>query len=141
MVPAAFNTLLGLSGAALNNALDQVSGQPAAGMTAGATQTTNSFLGLVLNPFAGAPGGNGGAIGYAREFGAGVSPEAAAAYAAVTPKDLRPDTYSFDRTLEHLGAGLWRLQKHKSDTATGTPTPRQRPMASSPVSIIASMPA
>src|SRR6185312_16154555 len=57
VVPAAFNTLLGLSGPALNSALDQVSGQPAVGMTTGVAQTSNSFLGLVLNPFAGAPGG------------------------------------------------------------------------------------
>ena len=119
VVPAAFNTLLGLSGAALNNALDQVSGQPAAGMTAGTTQTTNSFLGLVLNPFAGAPGGNGGAIGYAREFGAGtVSPEAAAAYAAVTPKDRRRDT--FDRRWSMWAQGYGGYNKTSSDAAAGT---------------------
>ena len=93
-VPAAFSTLLGLSGAPLNNALDQVSGQNTAGITQTSTQQTTSFLSLVLNPFAGAPGGNGGAIGYAREFGAGtLSPEIAAAYAAVTPKDQRPATF------------------------------------------------
>jgi uncharacterized protein with beta-barrel porin domain len=56
----------------------------------------NSFLSLLLNPYGGAPGGNPGAFSYAREFGPGetqISPAAAAAYAAVTPKDKRPESF------------------------------------------------
>jgi outer membrane autotransporter protein len=121
VVPAAFNTLLGLSGPALNNALNQVSGEPATGMTTGAAQTTNSFLGLVLNPFAGAPNGNGGAIGYAREFGAGsVSPKAAAAYAAVTPKDLKPGADTFEHRWSVWAQGYGGYNSTKGDTTLGT---------------------
>jgi autotransporter-associated beta strand protein len=120
-IPAGFNTLLGLSGTALNNALDQVSGQPAAGATSGVTQTTDSFLGFVLNPFAGAPGGNGGAIGYAREFGAGaVSPDAAEAYAAVTPKDLKPDADTFARRWSVWAQGYGGYNSTKGDATAGT---------------------
>jgi uncharacterized protein with beta-barrel porin domain len=44
--------LLGLTGNALTNALDQVSGQPATGAAQAGTQAMNAFLGLTLNPFA-----------------------------------------------------------------------------------------
>jgi uncharacterized protein with beta-barrel porin domain len=119
-VPAGFNALLGLSGPALNSALDQASGQPAAGTAAGVAQTSNSFLGLVLNPFAGAPGGNGGALGYAREFGAGaVSPQAAAAYAAVTPADLKADADTFARRWSVWAQGYGGYTSTKGDTALG----------------------
>lgn len=91
-----FSTLIGLSGDDLNNALTQVSGETPNGGTLGVLQMTNSFLTLMLNPFAGAPGGNPGGLGFARSFGAadGLSPEAAAAYAAVTPRDARADPYA-----------------------------------------------
>ena len=62
----------------------------------------NSFLSLLLNPFGGAPAGNPGTLNYAREFGpAGgqISSQAAAAYAAVTPKDARI----------HSAAGPWSV--------------------------------
>lgn len=119
VVPAAFNTLLGLSGPALSNALDQVSGQSVGGFTQAATQLTMSFLSLLLNPFAGAPGGNGGVIGYAREFGAGpVSPEVAAAYAAVTPRDLRPGT--FDRHWSIWAQGYGGYNKTSGNVIAGT---------------------
>jgi outer membrane autotransporter protein len=87
-----FSTLLGLSGAQLGNALDQVSGEASGGVAQAGMQMTTAFLTLMLNPFGGAPGGNPGALGFARGFGAGeqaLSPEAALAYAAVTPKDKR----------------------------------------------------
>ena len=119
VVPAGFNTLLGLSGAPLNNALDQVSGQNSAGIAQASTQQTTSFLSLVLNPFAGAPGGNGGAIGYAREFGAGtVSPEVAAAYAAVTPRDQRPATFEHRWSVWAQGYGGYN--KTSGNATAGT---------------------
>jgi T5SS/PEP-CTERM-associated repeat protein len=95
-IPDAFFDVFALSGSNLVNALSQLSGEPAAGATQSNTQLMNSFLSLLLNPFGGAPNGNPGAFSYAREFGAGekVSPAAAAAYAAVTPKDKRPDSFA-----------------------------------------------
>jgi uncharacterized protein with beta-barrel porin domain len=116
-LPAGFSALFDAIANGNTGALDQVSGQPATGMTSGATHTTNSFLGLVLNPFAGAPGGNGGAIGYARGAGQ-VSPEAAAAYAAVTPKDARPDT--FDRRWSIWAQGYGGYNTTHGDTTAGT---------------------
>jgi outer membrane autotransporter protein len=87
--PAAFDALLNMTGAQLTNALNQVSGQPATGGATSGTQMTTSFLTLLLNPNGGAVGGStfGGARSFASE--PAVSPDAAAAYAAVTPKDKR----------------------------------------------------
>ncbi len=92
-IPDAFFNVFALSGDSLVNALSQLSGETAAGAQQSNIQLMNSFLSLMLNPFGGAPSGNPGAIGFAREFGPGdkISPEAAAAYAAVTPKDKRAD--------------------------------------------------
>lgn len=87
-----FNTLLGYTGSQLGTALDQISGQPATGGATSGLQMTTSFMSLLLNPFGAAPDGNSGTLGFARGFGAGVqdlSPQAAAAYAALTPADRR----------------------------------------------------
>src|SRR6185312_6528486 len=92
-IPDAFFNVFALSGDSLINALSQLSGEPAAGAQQSNIQLMNSFLSLLLNPFGGAPAGNPGTLNYAREFGpaASVSPQAAAAYAAVTPNDRRTD--------------------------------------------------
>lgn len=92
-IPDPFFAVFALTGNNLVNALNQLSGEPATGATQSNIQIMNAFLSLVLNPFGGAPGGNPGTLNYAREFGAAgnVPPEAAAAYAAVTPKDRRAD--------------------------------------------------
>jgi outer membrane autotransporter protein len=92
--PAGFDTLLNMSGSQLTRALNQVSGQPANGAASSGTQMTTSFLGLLLNPNSGAVGGNtfGGARSFAPE--ARLTPEAAAAYAAVTPKDSRTAVFA-----------------------------------------------
>jgi len=96
-IPDPFFNVFALTGANLIDALSQLSGEPAAGATQSNIQLMNSFLSLLLNPYGGAPSSNPGAIGFARDFGAGakqISPEAAAAYAAVTPKDKRPDSFA-----------------------------------------------
>jgi autotransporter-associated beta strand protein len=87
--PAAFDVLLNMSGSQLTNALNQVSGQPSTGAATSATQMTTSFMTLLLNPNGGAVGGTtfGGARSFASE--PALSPEAAEAYAAVTPKDKK----------------------------------------------------
>ena len=95
-IPDAFFNVFALSGDSLVNALSQLSGESAAGAQQSNIQLMNSFLSLMLDPFSGAPSGNPGAIGFAREFGAGdkITPEATAAYAAVTPKDRRGDSFA-----------------------------------------------
>ena len=118
--PGSFDALLNLSGPNLTNALNQISGPAVTGGTQGATQLTNSFLSLLLNPFGiSGGGGGGGAIGYARGFGASADlpPEVAAAYAAVTPLDVAG---SPDRRW-----GVWSqvyggANKTNGDAITGT---------------------
>jgi autotransporter-associated beta strand protein len=84
---ASFDGLLGMSGARLNQAFDQLSGQPATGAAISGTQMTTSFLRLLLDPDGGAVGSD--KFGGARSFASqpALSPEVAAAYAAVTPRD------------------------------------------------------
>lgn len=94
--PDPFFDLFALTASNLVHALSQLSGETAAGGAQAGTQLMNSFLSLLLNPFGGAPGGNPGTLGFARDFGAGgkaISPEAAQAYAVVTPKDKRVDPF------------------------------------------------
>ena len=58
-LPPGYATLYGLTGSALANALSQLSGEAgASGGQQGATQLTNSFLSLMLNPFTAGRGGD-----------------------------------------------------------------------------------
>lgn len=118
-----FVTLFGLTGPALNNGLAQISGEAGTrgGLQAG-TQMMGSFLTLALNPFGGSPGGNPGSIGIGRGFAAEqeLSPEAAQAYAAVTPKDGRAQSSAVDRRWGFWGQAYGGLNKTGGDTSTGT---------------------
>ena len=112
-----FVTLFGLTGTQLSNALSQLTGESTGGIVLASNTFTNSFLSLILNPFAGAQFGSGGAaIGYARA--PSVSREQAAAYAAVTPKDLRPDT--FDRRWSVWAQGYGGYNRTDGNTTTGS---------------------
>jgi outer membrane autotransporter protein len=55
-IPAGFLTLAGLSGGALQSALDQLSGEPRASFTTAGLQAGNSFLNLLLSPIVQSPG-------------------------------------------------------------------------------------
>ncbi len=87
--PAGFSALYGFTGTNLGNALNQVSGEAASGAPSAAFQSMNQFLATLGNQFGGAADGAAAASGPARGFAAAaeLSPEAATAYAAVTPKD------------------------------------------------------
>jgi T5SS/PEP-CTERM-associated repeat protein len=101
-IPDPFFNVFALSGDNLVNALSQLSGEAAAGANQSSIQLMNAFLSMLLNPYSGAPNDNPGAIGFAREIGGAggtTSADAAAAYAAVTPKDKRVDPI----------AGRWRV--------------------------------
>lgn len=118
---SAFAAVLGYSGTQLTNALNQLSGQGATGGATGGVQMMNSFLSLLLNPFGGAPGGNQGALGFARDLGAGektVTAEAAQAYAAVTPKDKRVD--NFGTRWGVWGQGYGGYNRTSGDPTTGS---------------------
>ena len=124
-VPAGFNTLLNLTGSALTGALDQISGQSSGGIAQAGTQMMTSFLTLLLNPFGGTAannaGGGSGAIGFAREFGAGerLSPEAAAAYAAIMPRDQQVAA-NFSQRWSFWGGGFGGSSKFGGNSTTGT---------------------
>ena len=64
-----FNTLLGLTGAALGNALNQVNGQSSSANTQSAFDASNSFMGAMFDPFN--PNRLGSAGGGASEFRGG----------------------------------------------------------------------
>jgi outer membrane autotransporter protein len=120
-LPSGFTALFDAVADGNTAVLNQITGEAATGITTGAMQLTNSFLGLMLNPFAGAPDGNVGALGYAREFGGGsISPQAAAAYAAVTPKDLKPDADTFAHRWSVWAQGYGGTNSTKGDATSGT---------------------
>lgn len=103
-LPPGFVTLYGLTGAALANGLDQVSGEVATGAATAGFQSMNQFLGAMTNPFGASPGGGAAGTGTARGFApeASVTPRAASAYAAVTPRDARDARPAFGSRW-----GLW----------------------------------
>ena len=120
----AFNALFGLTGSALTNALTQVSGEAGSGGgRQGATHMMGSFLTLALNPFGGSSGGNIGGVGGGRGFGFAAEqelpPEAAQAYAAVTPKDHRAAS-TLDRRWGVWGQVYGGYNTTSGDTSTGT---------------------
>lgn len=133
-IPDPFFNVFALTGDSLVNALSQLSGEPATGAAQSNTQLMNSFLSLVLNPFGGAPVGNPGTLNYAREFGPTVgqiSPQAAAAYAAVTPNDRRSNPFAahwgiwgqayggYNKTDGNATAGSHDTTAHTYGLATG----------------------
>ena len=97
-LPPDFVTLFGLTGAALGNGLDQVTGETATGAPTAGFQSMGQFLSLTIDPFGSAPGGNATPSGNARGFAPEpeLSPEAVSAYAAVMPKD-KSAARAFDR--------------------------------------------
>src|SRR6185437_14291710 len=88
------------------------------GLNGNQTNVANGINNAVL--FGGAPGDNPGALGYARAFAddAAVPPQAAAAYAAVTPKDRRAN--NFEQRWGVWGASYGGYNKTGGDAAAGT---------------------
>jgi T5SS/PEP-CTERM-associated repeat protein len=119
-IPDPFFNVFALSGGSLVKALSQLSGEPAAGAEQSNIQLMNSFMALLLNPFSGALNDNPGAIGPARAFGPGeqISPEAAAAYAAVTPKDKRVAPFAARWTV--WGQAYGGYNTTNGDTSSGS---------------------
>ena len=114
-VPAGFNALLNLSGSQLTSALNQISGEAAGGIVLSGNQLTSEFLTLMLGSPGSAPAG--GVLGFARAAPP-LKPEAALAYAAVTPKDKRPAT--FDSRWGLWAAGFGGYNKTDGDAVIGS---------------------
>ena len=86
-LPQGFGTVFWLTGASLQNALTQLSGEAGASVSSSTFVAWQQFFNLVFDPFAENRGGFGGAIPYASQ--AQQSSEGArSAYAAVTPKGM-----------------------------------------------------
>jgi uncharacterized protein with beta-barrel porin domain len=125
----AFGTLLGLTGTQLTNGLSQASGVSTGGVSQGATQMMTSFLTTVLSPASGGGPNSGapGAIGFAREIGVAdwaLSPVAAQAYAAVTPRDrqrTRPEPVpAYAPGITMWGQAYGGYNKIDGDAGAGT---------------------
>ncbi len=88
-MPADFVSLFGLTGANLANALSQVSGENANGLSLAAFQAMAQFLGVMIDPLVENRGGN---VGGPLAFGpaADLPLEVAAAYAALMPVKAPP---------------------------------------------------
>ncbi len=119
---AGFSTLYGLTGAALANAMQQLSGETnAGGGVQGSTQLTNSFLSLLLNGFVGnraTGGGFGPAIGYAQE--PRLSAEASNAYAALNRASGAPAQDSFNSRWNAWGSVYGGQANASGNTGTGS---------------------
>jgi outer membrane autotransporter protein len=92
-LPSAFLPNFGLTGSAQAKALSQTTGETSGSAAGAGFIATNVFLGQMLNPFGGGPTGNVAEAGAARGFAAErqIAPEAAAAYAALAPNDVKPN--------------------------------------------------
>jgi uncharacterized protein with beta-barrel porin domain len=85
MLPPSFVTVFGLSGAPLANTLSQLTGEVGAAAPQSALQSTQSFLGLMLDPFVAGRSGGGGPIGFAADPADAMPDEIALAYARAMP--------------------------------------------------------
>ena len=87
-LPPAFNTLFGLSGSSLGNALTQISGETATGSQQTTFNAMGQFMGMMTDPFMGRGGsinGSSAALGFAEEAsGYAASGKSADAFAMFT---------------------------------------------------------
>jgi outer membrane autotransporter protein len=114
-----FTNLFGLTGGALETALDQLDGEAATGAERAAFQLTNEFLTLMLDPFVtgrngGFGGGGGGAIGFAPEQPDNLPPDVALAYASIRPK-APPPSPTFDQRWTAWGGAYGGSNNAKGD--------------------------
>jgi uncharacterized protein with beta-barrel porin domain len=122
-LPAGFSPLFGLSGAALGNALAQVSGEPATDAGKGANQLMNDFLDLMLDPTAGGGGGvnGGGAAGFAPEQDESLPADVALTYAkALKAPAAQNLPSSFDQRWAAWGSAYGGTSFTDGDAALGT---------------------
>ncbi|MBR0713791.1 autotransporter domain-containing protein [Bradyrhizobium liaoningense] len=86
--PAAFNALLGASGASLNNALTQASGEHATGVQQTSFDAMSNFVATLLDPFGhlGNAGAGGGVLSYADAGSTGRQGTARDAFASIQHK-------------------------------------------------------
>jgi uncharacterized protein with beta-barrel porin domain len=125
-LPPALQTLFGLTGANLSNALMQIDGEAATGAERGAFDLMNQFLGLMLDPFVngrgnapGTGGPSGGASGFAPEQQASLPPDVALAYAQVFKA---PPKANFDERWSAWGTAYGGSNTAQGNAAVGSST-------------------
>jgi outer membrane autotransporter protein len=121
-LPPAFAAVGALSTAALPGGLSQLTGETATGAQQAGFQSMSSFLALMLNPVLDGRGGLAGAFapGLAYASTPTLSPEAAAAYAAVNPKSGMSAQASAVRPTPFGGRyGVWGGGYGGQNTANG----------------------
>ncbi len=122
-LPPGFGTVFGLSGAALANALTQLSGEAATGTQQVSTQMMTEFLDLMLDPFVagrdtgGGSGGAGTANGFAPERQAGLPPNIALAYNSVMPA---PQSAAFAQRWSAWASGFGGSSSTNGDAVVGS---------------------
>ncbi|HMJ42010.1 MAG TPA: autotransporter domain-containing protein [Pseudolabrys sp.] len=127
-LPQGFATLLNLSGALLNSALDQVSGEAGAGSTQASFDVSNQFMNLLFDPATHGGTGEGGVssftpepLGYAAKNKRDA--KAADAYASMTPRDRRE---AFAARWSVWAAGYAGASKTSGDTGAGSHSTNNR---------------
>jgi hypothetical protein len=117
-LPAGFSVLSALTPQQLGSALTQLSGEASTGAQTGAFQIMNSFLSLMLNPFADNRGGGfGPALGFAPDGEQQFAPEIANAYASVLKAPPSQATYS---PKYNVWGAAFGGTNHTSGDSTGT---------------------
>lgn len=116
-----FLNVFGLTGASLQNALTQLSGEDATGSQKGAFQFMSEYLGLMLDPFVAGRGGSaaGGATPFAPEQQASFPPDIALAYDAILKA---PPKQSFEQRWTAWSAGFGGYNKTNGDPTVGSNT-------------------
>ena len=129
-----FLTIFGLTGGNLAAALSQLSGEATTAGEQAAFQMMTNFLGLTIDPGAGAGGGGGtagGATGFAPEEEASLPPDIALAYASIlkAPVPSQPSPASgggsgwgFDQRWSAWGSSFGGYNKTNGDPSAGTNT-------------------
>lgn len=120
-LPPGFDDLFNLSGNALTNGLTQAAGLPGASTSQAGITSTNTFINTIFNTaFGSAIGGDEGApLGYASQKKLS---RAAAAYAAVTPRDRVPLTARWN--MWATGYGGYSQVDGSASAGTATTTGR-----------------
>jgi uncharacterized protein with beta-barrel porin domain len=116
-----FLNVFGLTGASLQNALTQLSGEDATGSQKGAFQFMSEYLSLMLDPFVAGRGGSaaGGATPFAPEQQASFPPDIALAYDAILKA---PPKQSFEQRWTAWSAGFGGYNKTNGDPTVGSNT-------------------
>ena len=116
-----FLNVFGLTGASLQNALTQLSGEDATGSQKGAFQFMSEYLNLMLDPFVAGRGGSaaGGATPFAPEQQASFPPDIALAYDAILKA---PPKQTFEQRWTAWGAGFGGYNKTNGDPTVGSNT-------------------